>query len=112
MPVFFRGGGGSVMEQVFGTSDPNSQAAKLASPVTYISPDDPPFLILHGDKDNVVPLVQSQILCKQLQAAGVPATLVIVKNGGHGFPPTGGDISPTRAEITTMVADFFDKYLK
>ena len=112
MPVFFRGSGGSVMEQVFGTSDPNSPAAKSASPVTYISPDDPPFLILHGDKDNVVPLVQSQILRKQLEVAGVPATLVVVKNGRHGFTPTGGAISPSRAEITAMVADFFDKYLK
>lgn len=110
--VLFRAGGGSVLEQVFGTSDPNSQAVKLASPVTYVSPDDPPCLILHGDKDNVVPLAQSQILYSRLQAAGVPATLVVVKNGGHSFTPTGGAISPTRAEITTMVADFFDKYLK
>lgn len=112
LAVLFRAGGGSALEQVFGISDPNSQAVKLACPVTYVSPDDPPFLILHGDKDNVVPLVQSQIFYNRLQAAGVTATLVIVKNAGHSFTPSGGAISPTRAEITTMVADFFDKYLK
>ena len=84
----------------------------MASPVTYVSPDDPPFLIIHGNKDAVVPFNQSEILYERLIAAGVPVTLVVVKNGGHGFAPTGGAISPTRARITSIVADFFDKYLK
>jgi acetyl esterase/lipase len=112
LTALFRLGGGSVMQDVFGTSDINSPVLKTASPVTYITPDDPPFLILHGDKDTVVPLSQSQILYNQLKAGGVTATLVVVKNSGHGFVPSGGAISPTRAEITAMVADFYDKYLK
>jgi dipeptidyl aminopeptidase/acylaminoacyl peptidase len=67
---------------------------------------------MHGDRDDVMPLSQSQILYERLIAPGVPATLVVVKNGGHGFTPTGGAISPSRPEITDMVADFFDKHLK
>ena len=102
----------STLENVFGTSDPRSEIAKWASPVTHISADDPPFLILHGDKDNVVPLSQSQILYDRLLAAGVPATLVVVKNGGHGFSAVGGAMSPSRSEITSIIADFFDKHLK
>jgi acetyl esterase/lipase len=110
--TMFRGHQLDVMENVFGVTDPESPVLKVAGPVTYISKDDPPFLIVHGDKDAVVPLNQSQILYDRLLAAGVPAKLVVVKNAGHTFTPTGGSISPTRIEITTMVADFFDKILK
>jgi len=112
LSVLFRGYRGDLLEQVFGTADPNSQIARLASPVTYVSADDPPFLILQGDKDNVVPLEQSQILYDRLLAGGVPASMVVVKNAGHGFIPSGGTMSPSRSEITTLVADFFEEYLK
>jgi len=98
--------------EVFGTDDPNDPALAAASPVTYITSDDPPFLILHGNKDTAVPIAQSQILYDQLTAAGVPATFVIVRNAGHGFAPTGGTISPTRQEISQMVVNFFNQHLK
>lgn len=87
------------------------ELAEKASPVTFVSRDDPPFLILHGENDAVVPLVQSQLLYDALTRAGVTCQLVVVKNAGHGFAPSGGPISPTRVEITRMVADFFDRYL-
>jgi acetyl esterase/lipase len=110
--IFFQRYQGTIMKEVFGAADANSDKLKVASPVTYISRDDPPFLIMQGDKDTVVPLIQSQILYDRLVADGVTASLVIVKNAGHSFTPSGGAISPGRAEITTMVADFFDKHLK
>ena len=99
-------------QQVFGTSDLNSAMLAQASPVTYISPDDPPFLILYGEKDRLVSPSQSQELYDKLQAAGVPATLVLIKNAGHGLAPTGGAIIPTRAELVQRVADFFDAQLQ
>ena len=46
--------------------------------------DDPPFLIVHGDKDPLVPHNQSEILCDALKKAGVEATLYTVPGGGHG----------------------------
>jgi dipeptidyl aminopeptidase/acylaminoacyl peptidase len=52
------------------------------------------------------------MLYDRLKAAGVPATLVMVKNAGHGFDPVGGEISPTREELTKMIGDFFDRYLR
>jgi len=88
-----------VLQDVFGASDPGSDVLKKASPVTYVSADDPPFLILHGDSDDIVPLSQSQLLRDRLVSAGVPATLVVVKNAGHGFESVGGPISPTGSEI-------------
>ena len=87
--------------------------AALASPVTYVTPDDPPFLLFHGDSDPLVPIEQSQIFLAALQAAGVPAKLVIVENSGHSFKPDEGKtISPSRQEIAQMVVEFFEEKLK
>ncbi|MBE7535344.1 MAG: alpha/beta hydrolase [Anaerolineales bacterium] len=84
----------------------------LASPVTYVSADDPPFLILHGEKDPLVPMAQSEELLAKLQAAGVPAELVQVANAAHGFKPVGGEISPSREEIVQLTVVFFEEMLK
>lgn len=108
----FDGANQRVGQQVFGASSNKDPLLTRASPVTYISKDDPPFLILQGERDTLVPPGQSQELYNRLKAGGVPATLVMVKNAGHGFAPTGGAISPTRAELTKMIADFFDENLK
>jgi len=97
---------------VFGATDSNSNVLLHASPITYISNGDAPFLILHGDKDGTVPPSLSQMLHDRLKAAGVPATLVTVKNADHSFNPVDGVMSPTRAELSKMIADFFDQHLR
>ena len=99
-----------VGESVFGVKpgDPTDVLVK-ASPVTYVTASAPPFLILQGDKDRVVPASQSQKLYDKLIAAGTPATLVMVKNADHGFTPTGGPISPTLTEIRTIIEGFLDR---
>ncbi|MEW6404428.1 MAG: alpha/beta hydrolase [Chloroflexota bacterium] len=84
----------------------------MASPVTYITPDDPPFLILQGDKDRVVPPEQSQVLYDRLVGGGVEAQLVMVENAGHGFNPVDGEISPKRAELALMILSFFSQHLQ
>jgi acetyl esterase/lipase len=112
LPAMFTSNAQVVASRVFGSASRDDPILVKASPVTYITSDDPPFLILQGDKDTTVPLEQSQILHDKLKAGGVNATLVIVKNAGHGFMPVGGAISPSRAELTKMLADFFDTYLK
>ncbi|HXF04639.1 MAG TPA: alpha/beta hydrolase fold domain-containing protein [Blastocatellia bacterium] len=112
LTAIFDGANPRLLEQVFGTTDRTSEAVRRASPVTWVSRDDPPFLILHGERDPLVPPSQSQIFYDKLVQTGVPATLVMVKNAGHGFVPMGGPISPTRDELTRMIADFFDRYLK
>lgn len=112
LPVMLTGRAELVGRTVFGATSRDDPVLVKASPVTYITPDDPPFLILHGDKDTTVPMEQSQILYDKLKAGGVTATLVIVKNAGHGFAPSGGAISPSRAELTKLIVGFFDKFLK
>ena len=58
--------------------------AKRANPITYVDASDPPFLIMHGSKDRVVPVNQSQRLHEALRRAGVPSRLHIIEGAGHG----------------------------
>jgi acetyl esterase/lipase len=81
----------------------NKEACRRANPITYVTKDDPPFLICHGDKDMLVPHNQSELLYDALKKAGVNATFHTVKSGGHGFRD---------AEADRMVQEFFDKFLK
>jgi acetyl esterase/lipase len=112
LKALFRGSPATVLQQLIGTSDPNSIILDKISPLTYISADDPPILIVQGDKDSVVPPSQSEILYRSLIAAGVMATLVVVTNGDHSFVPAGGPISPSRTEITNTVVGFLQNRLK
>jgi acetyl esterase/lipase len=64
----------------------NLQKAQNANPIHYITKDDPPFLIVHGDKDPAVPLQQSQLLADALKRAGVKVTFHVVPGGEHGGP--------------------------
>lgn len=57
---------------------------KSANPLTYVDKDDPPFLMVHGDKDPLVPHGQSEILQEALKKAGVANELYTVKDGAHG----------------------------
>ncbi len=85
----------------------NNTLLAPASPVTYITPDDPPFLIFHGDEDGVVPIEQALTLDERLKAAGVPSTLVIVKGGDHSLNPLPGKAAePAWTEISRMIEEF------
>jgi acetyl esterase/lipase len=86
-----------------GPIEENKERAAQASPVTYVSKDDPPFLIMHGSDDRIVPVSQSQSLYDALKKAGVEVTLHVVEGAGHGFDGP---------EIRKMVEEFFDKHLK
>jgi acetyl esterase/lipase len=74
-----------------------------ANPITYVTKDDPPFLIMHGDQDDLVPLGQSELLQEALRKAGVDSTLQVMKGQGHGF---------RGADAEQPVEAFFDKVLK
>ena len=62
------------------------ELARQASPLSYVSRENPPVLILHGDKDDLVPYTQSQRLHAQLDQAGVKNQLITVKGAGHDGP--------------------------
>ena len=64
-----------VGEQVFGVPSNSDPLLEKYSPLPYITPDDPPFLILQGELDGVVPVEQSLLLRDKLEATGVPVEL-------------------------------------
>ena len=88
--------GGPVLE--------NKEACQRANPITYVTKDDPPFLIVHGDKDQSVPHNQSQLLYEALKKAGVKVRFHTVKGAGHG--------RFNSPQVDKMVDDFFDRHLK
>jgi acetyl esterase/lipase len=78
----------------------------LSSPVTFVSKDDPPVLTLHGDKDELVPVQQAELLDEKLKAAGAKHTLMVFKGQGHGFQ------GASAVEANKAMWDFFEVNLK
>jgi acetyl esterase/lipase len=61
------------------------EAARAASPVSYVSKTAPPFHIQHGTRDRLVPPAQSEVLHNALLAAGADSTLVRIEGADHCF---------------------------
>jgi dipeptidyl aminopeptidase/acylaminoacyl peptidase len=80
--------------------------AKNASPVTFVDKNDPPFLIIHGEKDNLVSPRQSQLLSAWLTLKGVSNELIMVKDAPHFGKMYDVD------EIRMKVMSFLKKELK
>lgn len=80
------------------------EVAIAASPVTHVSADDPPFLIIHGNKDPLVPYNQSERLSAALKKAKVECYFITVVGAGHG-----GFRNP---EVQKRERQFFDKCLR
>jgi acetyl esterase/lipase len=91
-----------VVELLGGTPSERPELAKEASPVTFAHKGCPPFLIMHGTSDDVVPIEQSRELSDALKAKGVDCTYEEV-DGDHNFDTIENELRVTR---------FFDLYLK
>ena len=76
-----------------------------ASPTTYVSADDPPFFIFHGESDLIVPVSSSQLFHETLEKSGVPTQHYVAKGAGH---------FSTFSDLMWMekAIDFFDIHLK
>jgi acetyl esterase/lipase len=83
----------------------DSARARWASPITYVSIDDPPFLLAHGTADRIVPYQQSVELNSALHANGVESTLRLLPGEGH------GSSAFDQPNIRNMVRQFFDHTL-
>lgn len=105
VPLAF-GGNPMVVKLLGGTIDQKRELARMASPALHVTGDAAPFLIVHGDKDNLVPLFQSTIMAQWLEQAGVESKLVVLPNAGHGGPPF------VEAARRDEIVAFFSKHLK
>jgi acetyl esterase/lipase len=88
-----------------GKANENPAKARAASPLFYVDKSSAPLLIVHGDKDPLVPLSQSEALVEAMKKAGVEAKLIVIKGGGHGGP--GFDTPENRK----LIEEFFAKNL-
>lgn len=79
--------------------------AKAASPVTYVDKDDPPFLIIHGEKDDLVSPKQSRLLSSWLNVVSVQNEVIIVKDAPHFGVMFDAD------DVRKKVLDFLKKQL-
>jgi acetyl esterase/lipase len=74
-----------------------------ASPITFVTSDDPPFMIIHGEIDDIIPIAQSERLDELLRSVGVTSSLTRVADHGHGF---------LRTTYDGQIAEFFGTYLR
>jgi len=77
-----------------------------ASPITHIAPACPPFLIIHGTRDPLVPFNQAERMTAALQTAKVPVTLFPVKGMGHPVPTITAE---QQAQISGTACKFLDE---
>ena len=84
----------------------NQEKAERANPIKYVTDDDPPFFIAHGNQDLLVPCNQSELLFNALKKAGDNVTFYIIAGAGHEDPAF--DSVMMRAAVLA----FLDKYLK
>ncbi len=80
-----------------------------ASPVNFVTADDAPMLLLHGDADQTVPFEQGELMADALKAVGVQSTLFRIPGGGHGARFRGAQNPP---DYIGAMIDWFDRHLK
>ena len=99
---------GAVRAFFEGTYDERPDNYAAGSPVRYITPDDPPTLILHGTVDRVVPIAQSDLLAARLEEAGVPWIYDRLPGWPHGM-----DLArDVHQRCLWYMERFFARYLK
>jgi len=86
------------------TFDP--KLAPDLSPIAQVTAKSAPTLLIHGDKDELVPLEHSRNILPVLEAAKVPCKLVVVEGAGHGFSP-----EQNREVVVPAMLDWFDEHL-
>ena len=89
-------------EEFLGVGYGKAEADK-ASAIQYVSEETPPFMILHGTEDAVVPMAQSEKLYNTLQKAGIPCEMAVVEGAAH------GDDLFYQDEMIDLVLSFLDR---
>lgn len=90
-----------------------AQAVKAVSPASYVDAKDPPFLLIHGESDAVVPVAQSRDVEAKMKVAGMAVEAIYIPGVDHSF--IGATAAETRAatlKATNATFDFFHKTLK
>ncbi len=95
--------------QLIGTGyERNPQAYRAAEPETYLDPDDPPVIVLHGTADVTVPYGEAVYYVSKLRSLGIAAELHTAFDVGHAW----FNKSPYMEQTTQSFLKFLDTYLK
>jgi acetyl esterase/lipase len=103
-PVDMREWVGTKIDQ-FPALDFDKKLAESVSPIRFVTNDDPPTLLIHGDKDPLVALSNSQRILDEFKKHKVECDLVVISGAGHGFFGKQAD------EAGKALLAWFDKYL-
>lgn len=83
--------------------------AELLSPTKHLQKNSPPVLLLHGDKDDVLPIINSIYMVEEAKHKGADVELLTIKNAGHSF--NGSNISPSIEELNDYATNFILTHL-
>lgn len=111
-PTDFTATDGSASSKAIARTFLGSASPAEASVTTHVASDDPPFFIIHGHDDSIVPPSQATMLERALSAAGVPATLTLVKNAGHSIDSSANDMQPSIQQLVSAMLLFLKQTLK
>jgi dipeptidyl aminopeptidase/acylaminoacyl peptidase len=93
-------------QQGFSGARLRRRSGVILSPILFVSKDDPPTLLIHGDADKLVPILHSQRLHAALKDAGVTTDFVTIPGGTHGFT------NPEHSrQATELMVAWFERYL-
>jgi dipeptidyl aminopeptidase/acylaminoacyl peptidase len=99
-----------------GTYEEKTDIYKQMSPLDNVNPKAPPFLFVNGGADTTVPVFHAERMIAALKQVNVPAELIVVKNGVHGYsfnaPRGSPPADPLPAEVDAAVLKFLDAHLK
>jgi len=81
------------------------EKAPACSPLLLVNKEAPPTLLIHGDKDKLVPIEHSRRILEAFKTAGVPSDLIVIEGGQHGF------IGAAKRRADDATVAWFEKYL-
>ena len=86
------------------------ELAKLLSPTEFLTPKSPPILLIHGDNDKTLPIINSTYMMEVAKKKKADVKLLTIKNAGHSF--SGSNISPSMEDLNDYSAKFILSHLK
>jgi acetyl esterase/lipase len=113
-PYFSAGGITPEQKLLGGPIDERRELARLANPAAFVGPQTPPFLIIHGSCDEIVPVSQAELLCRKLEDEGGEVTFMRVEGANHGFWKAGEPYpgKPLPSMIERWMMAFLEKHLQ
>jgi dipeptidyl aminopeptidase/acylaminoacyl peptidase len=99
---------------VDGPLEERRELVRMANPIAHVGPGMPPFLVIHGEDDTVVPVQQAVKLAEALEGSGSEMTLVLLPAADHmlAAPALGITAEDAWADVGERGVRFFSEHLR